>query len=118
MKFLVRFSRHAHTETQWASQNTGRLLIVAYQQYWLSLCFPCAAYEIRHGLDLALLTNQNGRYFYKTHLATLFTSVELIQVVLKNIKSKRGKMREEEVAAKSRNIQVTVKSSGDILRKL
>jgi len=37
----------------------------------LSLCFPCAAYGIRHSLDLALLTNQNGRYFYRTHLATL-----------------------------------------------
>jgi len=28
--------------------------------------FFCAAYEIRHRLDLALLTNQNSRYFYKT----------------------------------------------------
>jgi len=38
---------------------------------WLSFCFPCATYEIRRSLDLALLTNQNGRYFYKMHLATL-----------------------------------------------
>jgi len=37
-----------------------------------------------------------------------FTSVELIQVVLKNIiKAKQAKMRDEEVAAKS-NIQVTI----------
>jgi len=34
------------------------------------LLLSCAAYEIRHSLDLALLANQNGRYFYKTHLAT------------------------------------------------
>jgi len=27
-----------HTEMQWASQYTGKLLIVAWQ-YWLSLCF-------------------------------------------------------------------------------
>ena len=38
----------------------------------MSLCFPCAAFELRHRLDLALLTNQNGRYFYKMHLATLY----------------------------------------------
>ena len=37
----------------------------------MSLCFPCAAYELRQSFDLALSTNQNGRYFYKTHLATL-----------------------------------------------
>ena len=28
----------------------------------MSFCFPFAAYEIRHSLDLALLTNQNGSY--------------------------------------------------------
>jgi len=37
----------------------------------MSLCFPCAAYKLRHRWDLALLANQNGRHFYKTHLATL-----------------------------------------------
>jgi len=26
---------------------------------------------MRHSLDLVPLTNQNGQYFYKTHLATL-----------------------------------------------
>jgi len=26
---------------------------------------------MRHSLDLALLTNQNGQYFYETHLKTL-----------------------------------------------
>jgi len=36
------------------------------------------------------------------------TSVELIQVVLKNVKKQEANMREEEVAAKSRNIQVTI----------
>jgi len=39
---------------------------------------------------------------------TGITSVELIQVVLKNIKKQEAKMREEEVAAKTRNIQVTI----------
>jgi len=38
----------------------------------LPLCFSCVAYEIQHSLDPALLTNQNCRYFYKTHLATLY----------------------------------------------
>ena len=42
---------------------------------WLSLCFPRATCEIRHSSDLALLTNQNGRYFYKTHLATPLVTV-------------------------------------------
>jgi len=37
-----------------------------------------------------------------------FTSVELIQVVLKNVKKQEAKLREEEVAAKSRNINVTI----------
>jgi len=37
-----------------------------------------------------------------------FTSVELIQVVLKKTKKQKRKMREEDVAAKSRNIQVTI----------
>ena len=39
---------------------------------------------------------------------TGITSVELIQVVLKNIKKQEAKMREEEVAAKTKNIQVTI----------
>jgi len=39
------------------------------------LCFPCAAYKIRHSWDLAPLTNQNGRYFYKTHLANLYRPI-------------------------------------------
>jgi len=43
----------------------------------LIVCFLCAAYEIRQGSDLALLTNQNGRYFYKTHLATLHPTQSL-----------------------------------------
>jgi len=38
----------------------------------------------------------------------LYTSVEFIQVVLKKQKAKEAKMREEEVAAKSRSIQVTI----------
>jgi len=37
-----------------------------------------------------------------------FTSVEFIQVVLEDIEKQEAKMREEEVAAKSRNIQVTI----------
>jgi len=36
------------------------------------------------------------------------TSVELIQVVLKDIEKHEAKMREEEVATKSKNIQVTI----------
>jgi len=54
------------------SQPKHREIIIVAQKYWLSFCFPCAAYEIRRNLDLVLLTNQNGRYFYKTHLVTLF----------------------------------------------
>jgi len=38
----------------------------------------------------------------------ILTSVQLIQVVLKDVKKQEAKMREEEVAAKSRNIQVTI----------
>jgi len=38
----------------------------------------------------------------------ILTSVELIQVVLKDVKKKEAKMRKKEVAAKSRNIQVTI----------
>ena len=37
-----------------------------------------------------------------------FTSVEFIHVVLKNLKKQEAKLREEDVAAKSRNIQVTI----------
>jgi len=51
------------------------------QQHRLSLCFSCAAYEIRHGLDLALLTNQNGLYFHKTHLATLDRFLEAVSFI-------------------------------------
>ena len=35
--------------------------------------FPLPLYEIRRSLDMAPLTNQNGRYFCKTHLATLYS---------------------------------------------
>jgi len=38
----------------------------------------------------------------------ILTSVELLQVVLKDVKKQETKMREEEVAAKSRDIQVTI----------
>ena len=38
----------------------------------------------------------------------ILTSVQLIQVVLKDVKKQEAKMREEQVAAKSRNIQVTI----------
>jgi len=37
-----------------------------------------------------------------------FTSAELIEVVLKNIKANQVQMRDEEVAAKSRNNQVII----------
>jgi len=51
-----------------------------------------------------------------------YTSVELIQVVLENVKkAKEAKMWEEEIAAKSRNIQVTSlqrQSSGAISAEL
>jgi len=52
---------------------------------------------------LSLLINKHGQKG-DHHL----TSADLIQVVLKDGKRKRGKMREKEVAAKSRNIQVTI----------
>jgi len=52
---------------------------------------------------LSLLINKHGQKG-DHHL----TSADLIQVVLKDVKRKRGKMREKEVAAKSRNIQVTI----------
>jgi len=38
----------------------------------------------------------------------ILTSAELIQVILKDVKKQEAKMREEDVAAKSRNIQVTI----------
>ena len=51
-----------------------------------------------------------------------FTNVKLIQVILENVKkAKEAKMREEEIAAKSRNIQVTRlqrQSSGAIFAEL
>jgi len=47
--------------------------IVAWQSWW-SLC---AAHELRHSLDLALLTNQNGRYFCKMHLVTVGPGADL-----------------------------------------
>jgi len=65
----VRLPRHTHTpkcnEPAKIRANCG------LKQYSLSLRFPCAAYELRQSLDLALLTNY--RYFYKTHLATLIS---------------------------------------------
>jgi len=36
------------------------------------------------------------------------TSVERIQVILKDVQKQETKMRQEEVPAKSRNIQVTI----------
>jgi len=50
-----------------------------------------------------------------------FTSVQLIQVVVENVNKQEAKMREEEIAAKSRNIQVTSlqrQSSGAISAEL
>ena len=41
----------------------------------LTVCFPCAAYELRHSSDLSLLTK--CPVFYKTHLATLHMSTNL-----------------------------------------
>jgi len=45
------------------------------------------------------------------------TNVELIQVVLKNVQKQEAKMSEDEVAAKPRNIQVTIYSASVILRR-
>jgi len=54
---------------------------------------------------LSLLINKHGQKKGDRPL----TSVELIQVVLKNIKKqKKTKTTEEEVAAHSRNMQVTI----------
>ena len=54
---------------------------------------------------LSLLKNKHGQ---KKGIVP-FTSVELMQVVLKkHYKAKQAKMRDEEAAAKSRNIQITI----------
>jgi len=53
----------------------------------------------------SLLINKHGQKKGDRHL----TSVELIQVVVKDVKTqKKQKMRKEEVPAKTRNIQVTI----------
>jgi len=52
---------------------------------------------------LSLLINKHGQKGI-----VILTSAELIQVVLKDVKKLEVKMREEEVAAKPRNIQVTL----------
>ena len=52
---------------------------------------------------LSLLINTHGQKGI-----VILADVELIQVVLKDVKKQKAKMREGEVAAKSRNIQVTI----------
>jgi len=52
---------------------------------------------------LSLLINKHGQKGI-----VILTSAELIQVVLKDVKKLEVKMREEEVAGKPRNIQVTL----------
>jgi len=46
------FSCHTHTEMLCASQNTGKLLVVAKKNVFL---VPCFAYKIQHSLDLSRL---------------------------------------------------------------
>jgi len=65
------------THTRKCNEPAKTRAIVVAEQDGLSLCFRFAAYEIRHSLDLALLANQNGRYLYKTHLATLLVTVHI-----------------------------------------
>jgi len=46
------------------------------------------------------------------------TSLELMQVLLKKRKKAKGtKMREEEVASKSRNIQATIYNASEVQRR-
>jgi len=52
---------------------------------------------------LSLLINTHGQKGI-----VILADVELIQVVLKDVKKQEAKMIEGEVAAKSRNIQVTI----------
>jgi len=52
---------------------------------------------------LSLLINTHGQKGI-----VILTDVELIQVVLEDVKNQEAKTREEEVAANSRNIQVAI----------
>ena len=67
--------------------------ILGNYELWLRnthyLCFPCAANELRHSLDMALLTK--CRYYCKTHLANLIRQPnELKQEIEKKMGEPKG----------------------------